>query len=290
MIENKTIIARKPKIRIQFGEGYKFVENTVSKNQLHTVCEEARCPNIYECWDRGTATIMILGDICTRACGFCSVKTGLPKQLDEIEPFRTAMAVKKMNLKHVVITSVDRDDLKGDFGARIWADTIKQIHKHVPQFTVEVSTPDFQGYQPAMNIVFNAKPEIFSHNIECIERITKKVRAQAVWTRSLEVLKRSVDFGLKTKTGMMVGLGESKDEVIETMKEIVDLGVVIFTIGQYLQPTKGHLEVKRYVEDEEFLYYKQKAFELGFQVVESGPLVRSSYHADEQARLVSEKV
>ena len=290
MIENKTIIARKPKIRIQFGEGYKFVENTVSKNQLHTVCEEARCPNIYECWDRGTATIMILGDICTRACGFCSVKTGLPKQLDEMEPFRTAMAVKKMNLKHVVITSVDRDDLKGDFGARIWADTIKQIHKHVPQCTVEVLTPDFQGYQPALSIVFNAKPEIFSHNIECIERISKKVRAQAVWTRSLEVLKRSVDFGLKTKTGMMVGLGESKDEVIETMKEIVDLGVVIFTIGQYLQPTKGHLEVKRYVEDEEFLYYKQKGLELGFQVVESGPLVRSSYHADEQARLISEKV
>ena len=290
MIENKTIIARKPKIRIQFGEGYKFVENTVSKNQLHTVCEEARCPNIYECWERGTATIMILGDICTRACGFCSVKTGLPKQLDEMEPFRTAMAVKKMNLKHVVITSVDRDDLKGDFGARIWADTIKQIHKHVPQCTVEVLTPDFQGYQPALSIVFNAKPEIFSHNIECIERISKKVRAQAVWTRSLEVLKRSVDFDLKTKTGMMVGLGESKDEVIETMKEIVDLGVVIFTIGQYLQPTKGHLEVKRYVEDEEFLYYKQKGLELGFQVVESGPLVRSSYHADEQARLVSEKV
>ena len=290
MIENKTRIARKPKIRIQIGEGYKFVENTVSKNQLHTVCEEARCPNIYECWDRGTATIMILGDICTRACGFCSVKTGLPKQLDKMEPFRSAMAIKKMNLKHVVITSVDRDDLKGDFGARIWADTIKQIHKYVPQCTVEVLTPDFQGYQPALNIVFNAKPEIFSHNIECIERISKKVRAQAVWTRSLEVLKRSVDFGLKTKTGMMVGLGESKDEVIETMKEIVDLGVVIFTIGQYLQPTKGHLEVKRYVEDEEFLYYKQKGLELGFQVVESGPLVRSSYHADEQARLVSEKV
>ena len=290
MIENKTIIARKPKIRIQFGEGYKFVENTVSKNQLHTVCEEARCPNIYECWERGTATIMILGDICTRACGFCSVKTGLPKQLDEMEPFRTAMAVKKMNLKHVVITSVDRDDLKGDFGARIWADTIKQIHKHVPQCTVEVLTPDFQGYQPALSIVFNAKPEIFSHNIECIERISKKVRAQAVWLRSLEVLKQSVGFGLRTKTGMMVGLGESKDEVIETMKEIVDLGVDIFTIGQYLQPTKNHLEVKRYVEDEEFFYYKEKGLELGFQVVESGPLVRSSYHADEQARLVSEKV
>ena len=289
-MDSKVVISKKPKIRLQFGKGYKFVEKTVSKNHLHTVCEEARCPNIYECWDRGTATIMILGDICTRACGFCSVKTGLPGKLDEMEPIRTAMAVKKMNLKHVVITSVDRDDLKGDFGARIWAETIKQVHKHVPKCTVEVLTPDFQGYQPALEIVFNAKPEIFSHNIECIERISKKVRAQAVWLRSLEVLKQSVGFGLKTKTGMMVGLGESKDEVIETMKEIVDLGVVIFTIGQYLQPTKGHLEVKRYVEDEEFLYYKQKGLELGFQVVESGPLVRSSYHADEQARLVSEKV
>jgi len=289
-MDSKVAISKKPKIRLQFGKGYKFVEKTVSKNHLHTVCEEARCPNIYECWDRGTATIMILGDICTRACGFCSVKTGLPRKLDEMEPIRTAMAVKKMNLKHVVITSVDRDDLKGDFGARIWAETIKQVHKHVPKCTVEVLTPDFQGYQPALEIVFNAKPEIFSHNIECIKRISKKVRAQAVWLRSLEVLKQSVGFGLRTKTGMMVGLGESKDEVIETMKEIVDLGVDIFTIGQYLQPTKNHLEVKRYVEDEEFFYYKEKGLELGFQVVESGPLVRSSYHADEQARLVSEKV
>ncbi len=289
-MDSKVAISKKPKIRLQFGKGYKFVEKTVSKNHLHTVCEEARCPNIYECWDRGTATIMILGDICTRACGFCSVKTGLPRKLDEMEPIRTAMAVKKMNLKHVVITSVDRDDLKGDFGARIWAETIKQVHKHVPKCTVEVLTPDFQGYQPSLEIVFNAKPEIFSHNIECIERISKKVRAQAVWLRSLEVLKQSVGFGLRTKTGMMVGLGESKDEVIETMKEIVDLGVDIFTIGQYLQPTKNHLEVKRYVEDEEFFYYKEKGLELGFQVVESGPLVRSSYHADEQARLVSEKV
>ena len=289
-MDSKVAISKKPKIRLQFGKGYKFVEKTVSKNHLHTVCEEARCPNIYECWDRGTATIMILGAICTRACGFCSVKTGLPRKLDEMEPIRTAMAVKKMNLKHVVITSVDRDDLKGDFGARIWAETIKQVHKNVPKCTVEVLTPDFQGYQPALEIVFNAKPEIFSHNIECIERISKKVRAQAVWLRSLEVLKQSVGFGLRTKTGMMVGLGESKDEVIETMKEIVDLGVDIFTIGQYLQPTKNHLEVKRYVEDEEFFYYKEKGLELGFQVVESGPLVRSSYHADEQARLVSEKV
>jgi len=290
MIDSKSMVVKKPKIRIQFGEGYKFVENTVSENHLHTVCEEARCPNIYECWERGTATIMILGEICTRGCGFCSVKTGMPNQLDEMEPLRTAMAVKKMGLRHVVITSVDRDDLKGDFGARTWAETIKQIHKHVPQCTVEVLTPDFQGYKPALDIVFNTKPEIFSHNIECIERISKQVRAQAVWARSLEVLKRSVDSGLRTKTGMMVGLGESKEEVATTMKEIVELGVEIFTIGQYLQPTRDHLEVKRYVEDEEFLYYKQKGLDLGFKVVESGPLVRSSYHADEQARLVSEKI
>ena len=285
MIQSKNIISKKPKIRIQFGDGYKFVEKTVTKNRLHTVCEEARCPNIYECWERGTATIMILGDICTRACGFCSVKTGLPNKLDKMEPIRTAMAVKKMALNHVVITSVDRDDLKGDYGAEIWAETIKQIKKYVPKCTVEVLTPDFKGYRPALEIVFNANPDIFSHNIECIERISRKVRAQAVWKRSLDVLKQSVDFGLRTKTGMMVGLGESKDDVIDVMSEIVDLGVEIFTIGQYLQPTKDHLSVERYVDDKEFQYYKQRGLELGFKVVESGSLVRSSYHADEQARL-----
>ena len=285
MIQNKNIIVKKPKIRIQFGDGYKFVEKTVTKNRLHTVCEEARCPNIYECWERGTATIMILGDICTRACGFCSVKTGLPNKLDKMEPIRTAMAVKKMALNHVVITSVDRDDLKGDYGAEIWAETIKQIKKYVPKCTVEVLTPDFKGYRPALEIVFNANPDIFSHNIECIERISRKVRAQAVWKRSLDVLKQSVDFDLRTKTGMMVGLGESKDDVIDVMSEIVDLGVEIFTIGQYLQPTKDHLSVERYVDDKEFQYYKQRGLELGFKVVESGSLVRSSYHADEQARL-----
>ena len=290
MIEAKKIISKKPKIRIQFGSGYKFVEETVSTNRLHTVCEEARCPNIYECWERGTATIMILGDICTRACGFCSVKTGLPKELDEMEPVRTAMAVKKMALKHVVITSVDRDDLKGDYGAKIWAETILQIKKYVPKCTVEVLTPDFKGYHPALNIVFNAKPDIFSHNIECIERISRKVRAQAIWKRSLDVLEQSVNYGLRTKTGMMVGLGESKDEVIDVMKEIADLGVQIFTIGQYLQPTKDHLAVERYVSDEEFQFYKKRGLELGFKVVESGALVRSSYHADEQARLLSDKI
>lgn len=254
-------------------------------NNLHTVCEEARCPNIYECWGRGTATIMILGDICTRACGFCSVKTGRPIWNDPLEPTRTAMAVNKMNLRHVVITSVDRDDLKGDFGAQIWADTIRQIHKHVPACTVEVLTPDFQGYYPALEKVFAARPEIFSHNVECVERISKRVRSQANWQRSLAVLKHSVDYGLLTKTGIMVGLGERKDEVIATMQEVVDIGVKIFTIGQYLQPTQNHFPVAKYVENKDFSAYKELGLEMGFSVVESGSLVRSSYHADEQARL-----
>ena len=275
----------KPKIKFNQGEDYKFVQETVSSNKLHTVCEEARCPNIFECWNRGTATIMILGDICTRACGFCSVSTGKPKIVDTMEPYRTAMAVKKMKLRHVVITSVDRDDLKGDFGASIWAETIEQIHLHVPECTVEVLTPDFKGDHFALNKVFNAMPEIFSHNVECVERISKQVRAQSVWSRSINVLKSSVEFGLRTKTGIMVGLGETQNEVIETMQEVVEAGVEIFTIGQYLQPTKKHLPVARYVENHEFLKYKEEGLMLGFKVVESGPLVRSSYHADEQARL-----
>ena len=275
----------KPKIKISQGEDYKFVQETVNSNKLHTVCEEARCPNIFECWNRGTATIMILGDICTRACGFCSVNTGKPIKVDTMEPYRTAMAVKKMKLRHVVITSVDRDDLKGDFGASIWAETIEQIHHHVPSCTVEVLTPDFQGDKYALEKVFNASPEIFSHNVECVERISKRVRAQSVWSRSLNVLKSSVRYGLRTKTGIMIGLGETQNEVFQTMREVVDLGVEIFTIGQYLQPTKNHLPVDRYVENEEFLKYKEVGLEMGFKVVESGPLVRSSYHADEQARL-----
>ena len=284
-VASKRSITRKPKIRLQFGEDYKFVQNVVSTNKLNTVCEEARCPNIYECWGRGTATIMILGDTCTRACGFCSVNTGKPTGVDEMEPVRTAMAVKKMNLRHVVITSVDRDDLKRDYGAAIWAKTIGQIRRHVPACTIEVLTPDFQGYLPALEKVFEAHPDIFSHNVESVKRISRKVRAQAVWSRSLNVLKQSVDYGLRTKTSMMVGLGESKKEVLDTMKQVSDLGVEIFTIGQYLQPTKNHLPVDRYVEDEEFKFYKSKGLDMGFRVVESGALVRSSYHADEQARL-----
>ena len=285
----ETNIHYKPKIKLQMRDGYRFVEKVVKKNNLHTVCEEARCPNIYECWDRGTATIMILGDTCTRACGFCSVKTGKPTWNDPMEPVRTAMAVKKMNLRHVVITSVDRDDIKGDYGATIWAQTIKQIHHHVVGCTVEVLTPDFKGNESALLKVFSSRPEIFSHNVECVERISKNVRNQADWKRSLYVLRFAVSKGMHTKTGMMVGLGETKNEVIHTMQQVADLGVSIFTIGQYLQPTKNHLPVDRYVSDEEFITYKAIGYELGFSVVESGALVRSSYHADEQARLLHTK-
>ena len=277
-IEERSV---KPKIRLKVTQHYKFVNDVVQKNKLHTVCEEARCPNIFECWDRGTATIMILGDTCTRACGFCAVKTGKPTWNDSLEPHRTAMAVKKMDLKHVVITSVDRDDLRNDYGASIWAETIDQIHYHVPNCNVEVLTPDFKGFKPSLLKVFNARPEIFSHNVECVERISKRVRTQANWQRSLDVLSYSVSNNLRTKTGMMVGLGERFDEVVDTMRQVSDLGVKLFTIGQYLQPSQAHLPVDRYVEDQEFDDYESIGIEMGFEHIKSGSLVRSSYHADE---------
>lgn len=283
-IQEKPI--RKPKIKLEIKKGYRFIENLVSKNNLNTVCAEAKCPNIYECWNRGTATLMILGDVCTRACGFCAVKTGKPNWDDPLEPIRTANAVKNMKLRHVVITSVDRDDLKDDYGAEIWGNTIRQIHKIAKGCTVEVLTPDFKGHEPSLMKVFNARPDIFSHNVECVERISKQVRTQAVWSRSLEVLEKSSKNNLRTKTGMMVGLGETYDEVIKTMKEVANVGVSIFTIGQYLQPTKKHLPVQRYIQPEEFTNYKDEGLKMGFQIVESGSLVRSSYHADEQARAI----
>ena len=281
MINSTISKEMKPKVRLKLTKGYNYTNTIVQKNNLHTVCEEARCPNIYECWDRGIGTIMILGDVCTRACGFCAVKTGKPVWDDPMEPVRTALAVKKMDLKHVVITSVDRDDIKNDYGASIWAETIDQIHMNVPGCNVEVLTPDFKGNKFALSKVLNANPEIYSHNIECIERISKKVRTQANWNTSLDVLKYSAESGLKTKTGIMVGLGETFVEVIDTMKQIVDVGVSIFTIGQYLQPTKKHLPVARYVGESEFRDYEKIGLEIGFNVVKSGPLVRSSYQADE---------
>ena len=273
------------KIKLDTSETFQATKEIINNKMLNTVCVEARCPNIYECWNRKTATIMILGDTCTRSCGFCSVKTGKPLTEDRLEPYRVAQAVKKMGLKHVVITSVDRDDIKDDYGSTIWAQTIEQIHLTAAGCSVEVLTPDFRGHEPSILKVFNAKPEIFSHNVECVKRISKDVRAQSDWNRTLDVLKMSVEFGLLTKTGMMVGLGERDSEVFETMEEIADIGVRIFNIGQYLQPSKDHLPVSRFVHPDQFKVYKEFGFELGFKVVESGPLVRSSYHADEQVKL-----
>ena len=270
------------KIKLNTSSDFQKTKDIINNKMLNTVCVEAKCPNIYECWSRRTATIMILGDVCTRACGFCSVKTGKPPMYDEMEPIRVAQAVKGMQLKHVVVTSVDRDDLRNDYGATIWSETIKSIHKYVDDCNVEVLTPDFKMHKPSLEKVFKASPEIFSHNVECVKRISKAVRKQANWNRSLDVLRLSVDYGLITKTGMMVGLGEKDDEVFETMEEIADIGVEIFNIGQYLQPTKNHLPVDRFVHPDKFNDYKQYGLSLGFKVVESGPLVRSSYHADEQ--------
>lgn len=275
----------KPKVQLRITDGYKKVNKIVGKNRLNTVCEEARCPNIYDCWGRETATIMILGDVCTRSCGFCSVKTGKPSLVDLNEPTRTGQAVKEMGLRHVVLTSVDRDDLKNDFGAAIWAATITEIRRTAPNCTIEVLTPDFRGYSPALQKVFDAEPDIFSHNVECVERISKQVRVQAVWQRSLDVLQKSVEYGLLTKSGMMVGFGETTEEVLATMRQVAEISVKIFTVGQYLQPTKDHLAVERYVEKAEFAMFKKEGLRMGFKIIESGPLVRSSCHADEQAIL-----
>ena len=281
-------VVKKPKwlkVKLNTGENFKDMKNLMKENSLNTVCEEARCPNIYECWDSRTATVMILGDTCTRSCGFCSVKTGKPNLVDNDEPTRVADLVKKLNVRHVVITSVDRDDLKGDYGARIWYETVSKIKEKVPKCTVEILTPDFRYHKPALDLVYSSKPDIFSHNIECVKRISKSVRRNSDWDRTLNVLKHAVDNGMLTKTGMMVGLGETDEEVFEVMRFTRSIGVEIFNIGQYLQPTIKHLPVDRYVEPEIFSLYKNYGLKIGFKVVESGPLVRSSYHADQQARL-----
>ena len=260
------------------------IKKVLDDSNLHTVCEEARCPNIYECWNHRTATVMILGDTCTRACGFCSIKTGRPLQVDQNEPNRVSKLVSTLELRHVVITSVDRDDLKDDYGAIIWHDTINEIKKEAPKCTIEVLTPDFRGYEPSLDLVFAAKPHIFSHNIECVQRISKQVRMQSDWQRSLNVLKYAVSKKMSTKTGMMVGLGEVDQEVFDTMNEVARIGVKIFNIGLYLQPTGNNLKVERFVHPDMFKKYEEYGYKIGFDVVESGPLVRSSYHADQQAR------
>ncbi len=279
---------RKPdwlKIKLDTGKEYSQTRDTITKSKLNTVCLEANCPNIYECWNRQTATIMILGDVCTRACGFCSVKTGKPNPLDLSEPVRVSEAVKSMGLKHVVITSVDRDDIKSDFGATIWAETINEIRKVNLYCSIEVLTPDFNNNQSALKTVFEAKPDIFYHNVECVERISKEIRPQSNWQQTKSVLKSSIEYGLVTKTGIMVGLGETDNEVLHTMAEFAELGVKIFNIGQYLQPTKQQLAVHRYVHPDVFQMYHDEGIKMGYKVVESGPLVRSSYHADDQVNL-----
>ena len=272
------------RVKLPTGEGYLRLKSLVDTYKLHTVCEEARCPNIGECWASGTATIMILGDTCTRSCGFCAVKTGRPTELDLAEPKRVGEMVKMMNLRHTVITSVNRDELH-DGGASIWAETIREIRKQHPTTKIEVLIPDFQGDTEAMDTVFREHPDIMNHNTETVPRLYRIVRPQAKYQRTLDLLRRAKEhFNLVTKSGIMVGLGETPEEVLEVMKDLRAVQCDILSIGQYLQPTKAHLPIARYVPLEEFEHYRRVGLEMGFRNVESGPLVRSSYHAEEQAK------
>jgi lipoic acid synthetase len=267
------------KVKLPIGEEYRKVRELVTDNKLHTICESGNCPNMGECWGAGTATFMILGNICTRSCGFCAVATGRPSAVDKNEPMRVAESVKIMGVKHCVVTSVDRDDLK-DGGAQIWVETINTIREVSPGTTLETLIPDFQGKWDNLQMVVDVAPEIISHNLETVRRLTKQVRIQAKYDRSLEVLKRVSDAGVRAKSGVMLGLGETEEEVLETMDDLVNAGVSIMTLGQYLQPTKKHLEVVEFITPEKFNYYKEIGLKKGLKYVESGPLVRSSYHAE----------
>jgi len=267
------------KVKLPTGKEYKEVRQIVSEHKLHTICESGNCPNMGECWGAGTATFMILGNICTRSCGFCAVKTGRPLPADVEEPKRVANSVKLMKVKHCVITSVDRDDLK-DGGSIIWAETVNTVRKESPKTTLETLIPDFKGDWGNLQRIIDVAPEIVSHNLETVRRLTKEVRIQAKYDRSLEVIKRLKEGGMTTKSGIMCGLGETQDEVIETMQDLKNAGCDILTIGQYLQPTPKHLPVHEFVTPEVFDRYKQVGLEIGLKYVESGPLVRSSYHAE----------
>ncbi len=267
------------KVKLPTGQEYTKVRQIVSEHKLHTICESGNCPNMGECWGAGTATFMILGNICTRSCGFCAVKTGRPLPADVEEPERVANSVKLMNVKHCVITSVDRDDLK-DGGSIIWVETVNKVREFSPQTTMETLIPDFQGKWDNLQRIIDVAPEIVSHNLETVRRLTKEVRIQAKYDRSLEVIKRLKEGGMRTKSGVMLGLGETREEVIETMQDLVNAGCDILTLGQYLQPTPKHLPVKEFVTPAQFAEYKEIGLELGFRYVESGPLVRSSYHAE----------
>ena len=275
-------IRNKPKwlrVKLPIGKEYRNVRNIVDDNNLHTICQSGNCPNMGECWGAGTATFMILGNICTRSCGFCSVATGRPLPVDWNEPYKVANSVKLMNVKHCVITSVDRDELK-DGGSIIWAETVNKIRELSPKTTLETLIPDFQGNKFQIQRIIDVRPEIVSHNIETVERLTKGVRIQAKYDRSLGVLDYLKFKGMKTKSGIMLGLGEKEEEVIRTMDDLRSVGVDIMTIGQYLQPTKKHLPVKDFVHPDVFKKYKDVGLSKGFRFVESGPLVRSSYHAE----------
>lgn len=285
MEENSnTVLERQPKpkwlrVKLPTGENYKKVRNLVSEHKLHTICESGNCPNMGECWGEGTATFMILGNICTRSCGFCAVATGKPLEADSFEPARVALSVKLMGVKHCVITSVDRDDLP-DGGSVIWAQTVKAIRRKSPETTLETLIPDFAGKWENLQRIIDVAPEVVSHNLETVRRLTKEVRIQAKYDRSLEVLLRLKQGEMKTKSGVMLGLGESHEEIIETMTDLRSVGVDILTLGQYLQPTPKHLPVAEFITPSRFEEYRVLGLEMGFRYVESGPLVRSSYHAE----------
>ena len=273
---------KKPKwlrVKLPVGEEYKKVRKTVDKYKLHTICESGNCPNMGECWGAGTATFMILGNVCTRSCTFCAVATGRPPEYDEQEPTRVAEAIKKMGVKHAVITSVNRDELK-DRGSEIWYQTVHQTKQLSPETTIETLIPDVRGNWDALYRMIDAGQEVVSHNIETVERLYKRVRPQARYTRSLEQIKLTKEHGKRTKSGIMVGLGEKKDEVLKTIDDMVEHGLHILTIGQYLQPTKMHIEVDDFIRPEVFEMYKEEGLSRGLKYVESGPLVRSSYHAE----------
>jgi len=275
--------ARRPdwlRVKLPYGPVYRKLVDLIEENDLHTVCQSARCPNMGECWTAGTATFMILGNVCTRSCGFCAVQTGRPESgLDYDEPRRVANAARIMGLKHAVITSVNRDERK-DGGAPIFAETIRRVREEIPECTVEVLIPDFRGIWDALQLVLDERPEILNHNVESVPRLYRKVRPQANYERSLEVLQISKQQGLRTKSGIMVGLGETEEEVFELMDDFVRVGVDVMTIGQYLQPTRLHLEVEEFIHPDQFQRYKEIGEEKGIEHVESGPLVRSSYHAE----------
>jgi len=267
------------RVKLPIGESYKHVRGLVDTHKLHTICESGNCPNMGECWGEGTATFMILGNVCTRSCGFCAVATGRPDPVDWDEPQRVAEAIFLMKVKHAVLTSVDRDELK-DGGSIIWYNTIKAVKALNPDTTLETLIPDFKGQKENIQRVIEAAPEVVSHNIETVERLTRQVRIQAKYWRSMEVIKILKESGMRTKSGIMLGLGETKEEVVQTLKDLYSAGCDVVTIGQYLQPTKRHLPVQRFVHPDEFAEYRQIGYELGLDYVESGPLVRSSYHSE----------